>query len=171
MLKASGGWRPRYFLADNRPNRQIFLALIRWAEGTDKNLESKVAEGYNLLFGYETFEDFSKHPKRRIKKGGIVSSAAGAYQIMDFSWDEIMKSYWLPDFSPASQDQACLWLIHKKRKALDKVDSLDLNGFLKKCSYEWASLPFSPYGQPTKTLAQTQAAFETLKKVWLSAEC
>ena len=159
-------WVPKYFLPD-RPNRQIFLALIRWAEGTDKNLESKVAEGYNLLFSFKKFTDFSKHPRQKIKSGGITSSAAGAYQILDSSWDDINKSYKLPDFSPASQDQACLWLIHKKRGALGEVDSLDLVGFLKKCSKEWASLPFSPYGQPAKTLIQTQEAFKILKKVWL----
>lgn len=148
------------------PQRQVFLALIRWAEGTDRNLRSRTAEGYNLHFGFSTFSDFSNHPKKRINAGGYISSAAGAYQIMDFSWDEIVRAYPLPDFSPQSQDQACLWLIDVKRKSLGHVDNMQLESFLKKCSYEWASFPFSLYGQPVKTLSQTKEAFNILRQTW-----
>lgn len=144
------------------PKERVFLDLIAWCEGTDTNLDT-VASGYNIIFGYQTFNDFRQHPNRIVRSGGYSSSAAGRYQIMDFTEKDLLKTYpSLPNFSPPFQDQRCLALIHR-RGALDDVKRLDLMGFLKACSKEWASLPFSPYGQPVKTFNNVQQAFNKLK--------
>jgi muramidase (phage lysozyme) len=132
------------------PNVKAFLALIRYTEGAD----------YDTLFGGEVFTDFSDHPRRKItrKLGGkpITSSAAGAYQFLSRTWDECAKALWLADFFPASQDQAALFLIDR-RKALVDVLQGNWPAAIEKCNREWASLPGSPYGQPTKSMQKCLA--------------
>jgi len=130
-------------LAD--PNIKAFLALIKYTEGA----------GYQTLFGGEKFASFGDHPRRAITKtlGGkpITSTAAGAYQFLSRTWDECAAACSLPDFSPASQDMAALFLI-ERRRALSAILEGDWKTALERCNREWASLPGSPYGQPTKSL-------------------
>ena len=57
----------------------------------------------------------------------------------------------LTDFSPLAQDIAALYLIDRRR-AMNAVLEGDWKTALERCNREWASLPGSPYGQPTKTL-------------------
>lgn len=133
--------------ADLLANRNVraFLALIKYTEGA----------GYQTLFGGERFTSFDDHPRRAITKtlGGkpITSTAAGAYQFLSRTWDECAAACALPDFSPLSQDQAALYLI-ERRRALTPILDGDWKTALERCNREWASLPGSPYGQPTKSL-------------------
>ena len=126
-------------------NVKAFLALIKYTEGA----------GYQTLFGGEKFLSFDDHPRRAITKslGGkpITSTAAGAYQFLSRTWDECANACNLDDFSPLSQDIAALYLIDRRR-ALNAVIEGDWQTALERCNREWASLPGSPYGQPTKTL-------------------
>ena len=126
-------------------NVKAFLALIKYTEGA----------GYQTLFGGEKFTSFDDHPRRAITKnlGGkpITSTAAGAYQFLSRTWDECANACNLADFSPLSQDIAALFLI-ERRRALDAVIEGDWKTAIERCNREWASLPGSPYGQPTKTL-------------------
>jgi muramidase (phage lysozyme) len=78
----------------------------------------------------------------------ITSTAAGAYQFLARTWDEVAAALELPDFSPQSQDVAALWLI-RRRGALADLREGRFDDFVAKCAKEWASLPGSPYGQPT----------------------
>lgn len=130
-------------LANN--NVKAFLALIKYTEGA----------GYQTLFGGERFTSFDDHPRRAITRtlGGkpITSTAAGAYQFLSRTWDECANALSLPDFSPLSQDKAALFLI-ERRRALNAVIEGDWKTAIERCNREWASLPGSPYGQPTKTL-------------------
>lgn len=129
---------------------RAFLALIRKTEGA----------GYSTLFGGGTFASYADHPRQRISRplGGrmLTSTAAGAYQFLSRTWDECAAACGLKDFSPASQDAAALFLIDR-REALDDVLSGDWPAAIAKCNKEWASLPGSPYGQPTRPLAECLA--------------
>lgn len=133
--------------AELMTNRHVkaFLALIKYTEGA----------GYQTIFGGERFSSFDDHPRRAITKtlGGkpITSTAAGAYQFLSRTWDECATACGLSDFSPVSQDIAALYLI-ERRRALAAVLDGDWKTALERCNREWASLPGSPYGQPTKTL-------------------
>lgn len=150
------------------PDRNLtaFLMLIRWCEGTDG------PQGYNTIFGYKYFSSFADHP--RINNQG--STAAGAYQFLAGTWDECRLILGLKDFSPASQDKAAIYLIDKKRKALNDVKEGRLSDAIQKCALEWASMPVvhtvtdrkgkvhpagSSYygGQPSRTLAQIRQKF------------
>lgn len=130
----------------NDPNTQAFLSMIRAAEGTSG------ADGYRTLFGGGLFDGYDDHPRKRVTarsgSGSITSTAAGAYQILAGTWDGIKSKLNLPDFSPASQDVAAVELI-RRRGALGDVLAGRFAAAVKKCAGEWASLPGSPYGQPT----------------------
>lgn len=140
-------------------NLRAFLAMIRWAEGTAG------PDGYRTMFGGDLFDSFADHPRKAVTRmlGGkpLTSTAAGAYQFLSRTWDECKARLSLPDFSPESQDLAAIYLI-KRRGALEDVETGRLEAALRKCSLEWASLPFSPYGQPIKT-------FEQCRDIYLKA--
>lgn len=138
-------------------NLQAFLRMIRYAEGTAS------ANGYRTLFGGGLFEGYDDHPRMPVtaRLGGkrITSTAAGAYQFLARTWDEIKRAAGVSDFSPASQDRAAAALI-RRRGALADVYAGRFSEAVRKCAREWASLPGSPYGQPVKTMAQVTAAYQ-----------
>lgn len=138
-------------------NVRAFLAAIRAAEGTAG------PDGYRMLFGGGLFASYADHPRIRVTAllGGrlVTSTAAGAYQILERTWDEARAALALPDFSPAAQDAAAVWLI-RRRGALADVRAGRFEAAVSKVAREWASLPGSPYGQPVKTLDQVRAAYE-----------
>lgn len=145
----------RAALADT--NVRAFLHVIRAGEGTADE------DGYRRQFGGELFTDFSRHPNRAITKTlgdkQLTSTAAGAYQFLGRTWSECQAALNLPDFSPASQDLAAVFLI-ARRKGLEHAIAGRLEQAIAACANEWASLPGSPYGQPTKTLAQCHAVYK-----------
>ncbi|WP_333710323.1 glycoside hydrolase family 104 protein [Malikia spinosa] len=138
-------------------NVMAFLMVIRTGEGTaDEN-------GYRRKFGGELFDSFGDHPRTVVSKmlGGkpLSSSAAGAYQFLTRTWDGLVGKYAFPDFSPLVQDEAAVALI-SGRNALMNVVRGEFEVAIAKCAKEWASLPGSPYGQPTMTMAKARAVYE-----------
>lgn len=140
---------------DGDQNIKAFVMVIRTGEGTAD------PDGYRRMFGGKLFTSFADHPREiQAPKGTTLrSDAAGIGQIMSYTWRDIQAALHLPDFSPASQDKAILWLIGVKRKALDDVRAGLFQRAVAKCSYEWASLPGSPYGQPIRTMAQASKVY------------
>lgn len=138
-------------------NLRSFLFLIRWCEDTSG------PDGYRTIVGGELFTDYSDHP-RKLKTGTFAngkawkSTAAGAYQFLQGTWDECRNTLDLPDFSPESQDRAAVFLI-KRRGALHAVEEGNLDQAIQILNKEWASLPGSPYGQPTKSLEACKVIF------------
>lgn len=134
------------------PNVKAFLHALRFGEGTAG------PDGYRTMFGGDLFDNnFVDHPRKAIRKslGGkpITSTAAGAYQFLSRTWDEMAKQYKLPDFSPASQDLAAIGLLIR-RGAIPSILAGRVDSAVLATNKEWASLPGSPYGQPTVTLAK-----------------
>ena len=129
---------------------KAFLDTIAYAEGTNGS------DGYRTLFGGGLFDNnFVDHPRKTIcrpsGKKSICSTAAGRYQILSKTWDGVRSKIKAQDFSPKNQDLAAVKLI-EMRKASNDVESGNIKEALEKCSKEWASLPGSPYGQPTKSM-------------------
>jgi muramidase (phage lysozyme) len=140
-------------------NVRAFLAVIRECEGTSG------PDGYRTMFGGELFDSFEDHPRRRITKRlagqPLTSTAAGAYQFLERTWDGLTANLGksvLVDFGPRSQDIAAVALIAGRRALTPLVDG-DLAAAVKKCALEWASLPGSPYGQPTKSMDTVRAVY------------
>ena len=119
------------------------LSTIAYAEGT--------RERYNIIFSFATFSSYADHPRRVLCSGGYCSDAAGRYQFLSTTWDWVAGQLGLGDFSPASQDIAGLWLV--RNRGVYDVNGIDTFGEFESAMYklnrEWASLPGSPYGQPT----------------------
>lgn len=145
------------------PNCTKLLDTISYAEGTDRYPEG----GYLTQFSGKQFTNTSAHPDEKIKsKNGIVSSAAGRYQILKKTYTDIG----MENMTPAEQDRGALKLIQRrlKLKSPEEVESyLSKNGIddkaLDSLSREWASITDSTgkgrYGQPTKTKEQIRARF------------
>lgn len=131
------------------------LGTIAYAEGTGPN--------YNYTFAFRVFDSFEDHPRIRVCSGRLCSTAAGRYQILEDTWDGIRGD--LPDFSPESQDQAGLRLIRGRGVTnIDGIDTLtEFKAAINKLNREWASLPGSPYGQPTHTMSALWTQFKRLR--------
>lgn len=129
------------------PNVRKMLDLIANAEG--------VQHGYNTLFGNERFDDLSRHPnisKEFTQTDGKKNrtNAAGRYQFMKDTWDDVSKQLGLKDFSPKNQDIAAVALL-ARNGALPSVLKGDLKTAVEKSGGTWASLPSSNYPQKKRT--------------------
>ena len=136
-------------------NLTAFLTMIRACEGTDTD------DGYRALFGYtptngKVFDNgYVRHPDIKspfTQTDGHLnySSAAGAYQFIYSTWNELQQKLNLPDFSPESQDAAATELI-RECGALSDIEAGYLSAAIDKCAGIWASLPASHYPQPKRT--------------------
>lgn len=154
---------------------RAFMRMLRVGEGTVGD------KGYETLFSGKSFisdynRDFSDHPRIKIKSGRLVSSAAGAYQVMGYTWDDpsmvaARDEYNVKDFTPLSQDIFCLILFKKKRVGtLDDIRQGRIKDALGKLSYEWASLPPGRYGQPSKTMEEALSIFDSYLKEELNGK-
>lgn len=120
-------------------NVEKFLKLITFTEGTDRQKTP-----YNELFGFTNFVGYSSHPNILIRSSNYSSTAAGRYQILK----RTAKMLKMKDFTPESQDMAAIELI-KQAGAYNFVLAGEWEKAIEKTNNVWASLPGSPYGQPT----------------------
>lgn len=135
--------------------RKAFLDTIAYSEGTYKGTDG----GYKVLVGGGSFQSYTDHPRIRVNLGGgLISTAAGKYQILDKTWDGCKKALGLPDFSPTSQDKAAIYLI-KGRGALALVDSGSFEAAVHRCRQEWASFPGAGYNQHENTMAKLKSFY------------
>jgi muramidase (phage lysozyme) len=124
------------------------LDVIARCEGTDRSIGDGLRTGYDIIFTFDRFSDFSDHPRRLRCSGGLCSDAAGRYQFLSTTWD----SLGFANFEPKQQDLGAVELI-RRRGVLKLVEAGRIREALSSLSYEWASLPFKNcdgrYGQPT----------------------
>lgn len=127
-------------------NLQAFLRVIRYAEGTASD------DGYQIEFTGTRFYNFGDHPRRVRCSGRLCSSAAGAYQFLETTWDDVARSIGARDFSPEWQDQAAIELI-RREGALADVEAGRIEQAIAKTANVWASFPthygdyYGYYGQ------------------------
>lgn len=139
------------------PNVAAFLAVIDRGE---HGPHAESADRYRTLYGGQLFDAPPwEHPRRKVTAGRWTSTAAGRGQFLAGTWDALVARYQFPDFSPDCQDEAMVALIHG-RKALEDVIAGRFEAAIAKCAREWASLPGSPYGQPTLTMDEARAVYE-----------
>jgi len=141
-------------------NIAAFLWTIRVCEGTSG------PNGYRTMFTGKLFTSFADHP--RITNSAIIrgtestrrvfSTAAGAYQFIDTTWDEVRKKLKLPDFSPASQDKGAVELL-RKIGALEFVKKGDVTQATFRSRGTWASLPGNKNDQNAKSFAAVKSYY------------
>lgn len=157
-----------------RANRRAFLAVLRYAEGTED------ANGYRAVYGHtpsapKLVGSLGQHP---VQSGewrgapltdaqcrgaglgpGCITTAAGAYQMTLPTWTRMRQALGLTDFGPASQDQAALRLI-ADLGALQDIDAGRFDAAVPKLARTWASLPGAGYdGQPEKSIAALRQVY------------
>ncbi|MBX3232106.1 MAG: glycoside hydrolase family 104 protein [Labilithrix sp.] len=134
---------------------KAMLNTIAFTEGTAGTCGQ---DGYNTMYTHRCFSSCNRHPNIAITGGGWTSTAAGRYQFLNRTWNTLGYS----TFNPKNQDLGAMKLISRRGVTLPTTRALTATEFsntMKKISYEWASLPFSPYGQPTVSLSRTRAKY------------
>ena len=118
------------------PEYKALLDTIAWAEGAD----------YNVMYGGGKFNSFKRHPNRKIRKWGLVSSAAGRYQFMPKTYRRLKRrGLFKTGFNPEEQDRAALYLA--KERGVNKwrlnwaIKRGDFGHVWNRLAPEWASLP------------------------------
>lgn len=145
-------------------NISAMLETIKRAEGTAGR-----GDPYRVCYAYKhTINSFADHPAltgewrgERLSDAmcagaglgpGCVSTAAGAYQIIKPTWLNLKAKLGLRDFSPASQDAACIELL-RRRGAIAYLESGQFDKAVFAARKEWASLTGAGYGQGERSLA------------------
>lgn len=142
-------------------NVLAFLDMLAVSEGTDDGRQPTKDAGYDVLVGGGLFDSYAKHPNVlvRLPRYNISSSAAGRYQFIRRTWAACAKALKLPDFSPRSQDLACIHLI-RGRRALAAIKAGHIEKAIALCAKEWASLPGAGYGQHEQSMQRLVDAYK-----------
>ncbi len=142
------------------PQLQAFLDMIATSEGT-----AHIGDrGYNCLVGSTlqkpvVFPSYVDHPRVKVPlRPGLVSTAAGRYQILARYYDAYKAQLSLPDFGPASQDAIAVEMI-REQGALPDVEAGRFDEAVAKCANIWASLPGAGYDQHENRIADLRRAF------------
>jgi muramidase (phage lysozyme) len=138
-------------------NQNAFLDMLSYSEGTSG------PDGYSTMFGGSLCDNLNDHPRQYFSFTNslgvtLKTSAAGRYQFLARTWDELAAKLALPDFGPASQDAAALELV-RQRGALADVQAGRIVQACTKCAPIWASLPGAGYNQPERKISQLLAAY------------
>lgn len=141
-------------------NVPAFLTMLAYAEGTPRFGNQ---DGYNVMVGGATFDRYDDHPRHLVwlPAYGINSTAAGRYQFLTRTWDDLVERFHLPDFTPANQDLGAMYLI-RQCKAHSLIQEGRILEAIHACRRIWASLPGAGYGQ-------RELATETLLDVYKEA--
>ena len=144
-------------------NIRAFLDMIAWSE-IGPGLLAVSDDGYNVIVGSRPampilFANYADHPRLAVQiRPGLVSTAAGRYQILKRIFDHYKRTLNLPDFSPASQDKIAVQLI-KECRAMQDIEAGRIELAIIRCRSRWASLPAAGYGQHENKMAALIAAY------------
>lgn len=135
------------------PEGRGLLAAIRGPEASGQ---------YDVIYGGQHFNDYSNHPHISVPiasgpNKGKTSSAAGAYQFLGPTWDDVSSRYGLKDFSPANQDYGAWMLaneVYHRKTGGDLTEALHagkLQDVAHALSGTWTSLAGGIEAQPGGT--------------------
>jgi len=141
-------------------NEIALLKTIGFSE-IGRDLLAHSDSGYNVLYGGTLFQSYKDHPRKHITAGGITSTAAGKYQILEHIFDSYKTKVGATDFSPHSQDLIALELIRETGGDM-LINEGHFREAVIRCNRIWASLPNSPYGQHTNAMNYLEAFYENV---------
>lgn len=147
-------------------NIKAFLSTISFSEGTDTSV------GYQTIFGGTranpiTFDSFADHPRRIIDVNGLKSDAAGRYQLMSYTYDDLKAILGLTDFTPESQDLCALELLNQNN-ALDDAWNGNFDVAVQKLCTVWASFPDANKGGASHYGGQPSHPIDVLRNAYVS---
>ena len=145
----------------NTPYARSVLDFIADMEGTS----GRGDQGYNIAFGGSTFNDFSQHPGVERAYLGLdgrrhTSDAAGRYQFLQSTYNDLRDRYGIPDFSPHSQDLMAMALIVDVGGE-EALRSGDFPALLEKLNQRWASIPGTTLGRNLHNPQTIAAAYSS----------
>lgn len=137
----------------DNPNVRAFLGLIRDTEGTSKGADPYRVYGGSVKNQMESLDtpNFKKWSFSQTDGKKNSSTASGAYQFLERTWNNVAKQNGLTDFSPRSQDLAAIALL-QQNGSLPYILEGDFGKAVQKSNRTWASLPGSPYAQKTRDM-------------------
>ena len=145
-------------------NMRAWLDTLAWCEGTSTSRYTK-DDGYDVIVNGidnspKIMTSYRTHPNIRVKvnNAGLVSTAAGRYQVLKKYWNAYSVLLKLPDFSPENQDRIAIQQI-KEFRAIDLIEAGRINQAIVKIGPLWASLPGSGNNQPERDLNAVIARF------------
>lgn len=167
-------------LADlaRKPEIRAMLDTIGFTEGTGLNY-GKVVNGTvigqnkknmpydtTLVAGAKnvTTYDMAQHPNVKVQVNkNLVSSAAGRYQFLSGTWNNLSQKLGLTNFHADTQDIAAVQLM-KERNMIEPLLNGDLQTAINRGANEWASLPKADgngayAGQNAKSFEAIQNAY------------
>lgn len=147
----------RYSQAFVEANSNAMLSLISTTEGT--------GSCYNFMVGFKKFYTYAKHPNIEQPFGEKTSTAAGRYQFLFSTWQEMVNAKGYIDFSPVNQDGATLHYMGVRGfttpgKTLNRAD---FERAMDRLSYAWASLPPGRHGQPAYTMDEAWGIYQDFR--------
>jgi hypothetical protein len=96
-------------LAQTNDNCAGWLRVIRQGESNQND------DAFTELYGGSHFEGFADHPRQRFTlPGGNYTTAAGAYQITESTWNDFTANFGQTQFTPDNQ-AACAIVAHRSR--------------------------------------------------------
>lgn len=115
-------------------NVGAFLRVIREGESSQDD------SAYTELYGGSHFESFDDHPRKHFPlPGGQTTSAAGAFQETEATWNDFTKLFGPMPFTPENQALCAVWLISRAH-ALEDVIAGRLHAAILRLSKVWTSL-------------------------------
>lgn len=136
--------------SQNERRERAFLAVIRYAEG---NKEER-ADQYNRRNGGSHFYDMSRYPGNAAP--GAKTSASGAYQIVQGTFNDLVKRGAPNNMYPETQDAMALMLIGRKG-AMTYIHEENLAAAFSLLNTTWSALPGGR--EPHITEAEGEAYF------------
>jgi muramidase (phage lysozyme) len=155
---------------DEAVNVIAALGVISLAEGTANE------KGYNTTFGYGYFDDLTTHPNNSTAYKNTTTSAAGKYQFLKSTYDDLNAAGKMPSMRPVDQDFGAIELIRDKGRAFELIKAGRFEEALPLIAPVWASLPTRPgdtggvYGQGAKNWNTLTNAFEQYRRGAATAE-
>lgn len=107
---------------------------------------------YNVMYGGGLFDDYSDHPRTPVlitsgPNKGKYSTAAGKYQFLGSTWDDVSQTTGVNDFSPQSQDLNA-WVLAQQEYKRDTGRDLqgdlaagDVSRVPGSLKNQWTSMP------------------------------
>jgi muramidase (phage lysozyme) len=140
------------------PRVQALMDVIGKGEGTFDPKTGK--RTYNKIFGGKRVGLGEEHPGIYVPFGNTTSSAAGFGQFLEKTWKGVDKVFGgeLDFNSPRDQEVAVVELM-RQRGMIGPLMQGDTATAIRRGGREWASLPGSPYGQPTQSMSGALSTF------------
>jgi muramidase (phage lysozyme) len=133
------GWDELQALACH-PQILAFSHVLRSGES------NQTEDAFHILYGGGRFDSFADHPRIRfpiVYEGKPnYTTAAGAFQIIEKSWNDFTAKFGPMDFSPGNQLLCTVWLIDRAG-ALDDVIEGRINAAIRRLGPVWTSLKLS----------------------------